>query len=340
MADNILITGGCGFIGISLINKLINLNPNVNIRVLDNLSIGSKKDLKQVGRYIEKEYRTLKKPSGLELIVGDIREPECVYQCTMGIDYIVHLAASTGVFQSVEKPRDDLHNNIIGTFNLLEAARIHKVARFIYASSGAVVGKNQPPIHENLVSRPVSPYGASKLGGEGYCSAYFHSFGIKTVVLRFGNVYGPGSKHKSSVIAKFIKKSLKGEVCQIYGDGSQTRDYIFIDDLIEAILKASIADAGGGIFQIATSKERTVNEVVQIIRFQLRKKLGIDMKIKHVASRVGDVQRNYSDTTKALNLLKWQAEEPFERGIVKTINYFIDQDYAENTTQTAFQMSD
>ena len=144
-----------------------------------------------------------------------------------GIDTIIHLAANTGVGPSIEKPQVDMSVNIIGTFNYLEASRVNKISKFIFASSGAPIGEVEPPIHEEIPPHPLSPYGASKLAGEGYCSAYKNTFGIETVVLRFGNVYGPGSINKSSVVAKFIRKAINGDILEIYGDGMQTRDFIY-----------------------------------------------------------------------------------------------------------------
>ena len=209
-----LITGGCGFIGSSLIRKLVGEGGHY-IRILDNLSVGSREDLGQVCTFSElsiddfsSNFRELSSEmsSKVHLIVGDIKDPETCMTCCKDIDVVVHLAANTGVAPSVENPREDMENNILGTLNMLEAARRHKVKRFIFASSGAPIGECEPPIHEEMAPHPVSPYGASKLAGEGYCSAYYRSIGLETVVLRFGNVYGPGSTHKSSVIAKFIKQ--------------------------------------------------------------------------------------------------------------------------------------
>ena len=139
---------------------------------------------------------------------------------TEGADVVIHLAANTGVGPSVENPRMDCETNVTGTLNALEAARAAGAGRFVFASSGAPLGVQTPPLHEEMAPHPASPYGASKLAGEGYCSAWFHSFGVETVVLRFGNVYGEGSTRKASVVAKFIKRALAGEVLEIYGDGS------------------------------------------------------------------------------------------------------------------------
>jgi UDP-glucose 4-epimerase len=161
------------------------------------------------------------------------------------------------------------------------------------------------------------------LSGEGYCSAYYRTYGLETVALRFGNVYGPGSDQKNSVIAKFIKQAIEGETLQIYGDGEQTRDFIFIDDLINAIrLAASVDDIGGEIFQIGTNAERTVTEIVERL-LPLLTQAGItDIRVRHVAPRQGDVRRNFSDTSKARKLLGWQAQIELETGLERTWKWF------------------
>ncbi|MCF6225324.1 MAG: GDP-mannose 4,6-dehydratase [Xanthomonadales bacterium] len=319
---NWLITGGCGFIGTSLIQQLLKIDRTTNIRVLDNLSVGNEEDLSEVAKF-NKIANPTGAPEGIELFVGDIKNTEDCLNACKGIDIIVHLAANTGVGPSVEDPEADMQANVIGIFNVLQAARANKTNKFIFASSGAPIGElNNPPIHEELPAHPVSPYGASKLAGEGYCSAYFHSFGINTVALRFGNVYGPRSKHKASVVAKFIKQALNGETCEIYGTGQQTRDFIYILDLVDAIIKSAQADVGGEVFQIASSKERTVNEIVEIVQQEL-KKYGIELKLEYGETRVGDVMRNFSDVSKANAMLGWHATTNISDGIAKTIGDFV-----------------
>jgi len=329
-----LITGGCGFIGTALIKNLIR-NSRQRIRVLDNLSVGSREDLARICDFKE---ISIKNPSPdytgpslvntplssetVQLVVGDIMDPETCLICARDIDVIVHLAGNTGVAPSVENPRADMEANVIGTLNVLEAARQSSVKRFVFASSGAPAGEVEPPIHEEIAPHPVSPYGASKLAGEGYCSAYYRTFGIKTVVLRFGNVYGSGSSHKSSVVAKFIRQGLKGKTCEIYGDGEQTRDFIFIEDLVDAALKASQFEHGGEIFQIATSKEHTVNEVAEMLKEELGEK-GAEIHLEHCSPRRGDVRRNFSDTSKARELLGWRAEVDLREGIRRTVDWFL-----------------
>jgi len=322
---NWLITGGCGFLGIALIKKLLQ-DPANNIRVLDNLSVGTKEDLALVSDYHEqnKECLNWDVEENVALVVGDILDEQLALLVANGADVIVHFAANTGVGPSVENPRLDMALNVVGTFNYLEAARIYNVPRFVFASSGAPAGEVEPPIHEELPPHPVSPYGASKLAGEGYCSAYNKTFGIDTVMLRFGNVYGPGSLHKSSVVAKFIRQAMNGETLEIYGDGSQTRDFIYIDDLIHAVLRAAdVPNVGGEAFQIATNKETTVGEMADLIVKELSDAGLNDIKLINSEKRLGDVMRNYSDTSKARDFLGWTTKTNLKDGVKKTIEYFI-----------------
>jgi len=324
-SKSILITGGCGFIGTSLASSLLKHHPGCHIRILDNLTTGSEQDLAEVAEYRRVEAGQLvSHKKGVVLIEGDIRDASVAAQSAAGMDCIVHLAANTGVGPSVDNPRLDLECNVVGTFNMLEAARLHGVRKFVFASSGAPAGEVEPPIHEELPPHPVSPYGASKLSGEGYCSAYFRTFKIDTVCLRFGNVYGPRSKKKSSVVAKFIRQALAGETCTIFGDGTQTRDFIYIDDLVRAIRSGIEKSVGGETFQIATGAESTVGEVASMIAGVLRER-GVVMTVQHDAPRLGDVKRNYSDTTKAAQVLGWAVEVPLNDGIVRTIDYFLAQ---------------
>ena len=261
---NWLITGGCGFLGTALIRNLAKDGGHA-VRVVDNLAVGTREDLGSVCEFTEVPASSLDNVfSGVEFVEGDIRDEELALRAANGVDVIVHLAANTGVGPSIEDPRADCLTNVLGTLNYLETARHNGVGRFVFASSGAPVGEVTPPIHEELVPHPASPYGASKLSGEGYCSAYFRTFGVEAVALRFGNVYGPGSGHKNSVVAKFIKRALDGEALEVYGNGTQTRDFIYIDDLIRAVRLAAVTEGiGGETFQIATNAETTVSELAE-----------------------------------------------------------------------------
>ena len=323
--NQILITGGCGFIGVNLIDYLLKHNTELKIRVLDNLSVGSRRNLSQVCVFSENSFLSLpgETSNEVELVFGDIKDRHICLKCCEGTDTVIHLAANTGVAPSVENPRDDMEVNVNGLFNMLDASRQKNVKNFIFASSGAPVGEVEPPIHEEKVPRPVSPYGASKLAGEGYCSAYYRTFGLKTIALRFGNVYGPRSKHKSSVVANFIKQALDGGPLVIFGDGDQTRDFIYIDDLIQAIHLSVKSDLGGEVFQIATSKETTVNEIALVIKSIIESQTDKTVEIIYSKPRIGDVLRNYSDISKAEKMLGFSPQYTIEQGLEKTFDYFL-----------------
>ena len=324
---NWLITGGCGFIGTALIRSLMEEGGHA-VRVVDNLSVGTREDLAAAGDFVEVSSDGLG-PVGssgqVELVAGDITDEDLALRAARDADVIVHFAANTGVMPSVEDPRGDCMSNVVGTLNYLEAARLGGVGRFVFASSGGtVVGEAEPPIHEEMVPHPVAPYGASKLAGEGYCSAYFRTFGIETVALRFGNVYGPLSGHKNSVVARFIKRAVEGETLEIYGDGTQTRDFIFVDDLIRAVrLSATTENVGGEVFQIATSAETTVQELTDRLLPALAAAGIENVEVRKTAARRGEVRRNFADTSKARRMLGWKAEVGFDEGLRRTVEWFL-----------------
>jgi UDP-glucose 4-epimerase len=328
-----LVTGGCGFIGRTLIRLLLS-RSNETIRVVDNLSVGTRDDLRQITMFTELDPEA--RATGhsgvaglpqVELMVGDVRDAGLAERVTAGVDVVVHLAANTGVEPSVADPRLDCLINVIGTFNYLEACRRNGVAKFVFASSGAPIGECEPPIHEELAPHPVSPYGASKLAGEAYCSAYNRSFGLHTVALRFGNCYGPLSTHKGSVVAKFIREAMAGQAWEIYGDGRQTRDFIFVDDIAEAIIRSAIAEGiGGETFQIATNAETTLLELANKLQDALRRNGVAPIGIRHGDLRVGDVKRSFSDTRKAKRMLGWSAHMSLDEGLDRTVKWFLSQD--------------
>lgn len=322
---NWLVTGGCGFIGRSLIADLVQ-EPDQAVRVLDNLSTGTREALRSVRDFVELEggsdFADWSAP--VSLLIADILDEAAVAQSLTGAHVVVHLAANTGVPQSVADPLQDFRSNALGVFRMLEGCRKAGVKRFVFASSGAPLGAQTPPLHEEMAPHPASPYGASKLAGEGYCSAYYHCFGLETVILRFGNVYGEGSGHKQSVVAKFIREALAGRKLEIYGDGSQTRDFIHISDLVDALRRASqVPGIGGEVFQIATARETTVQELTQMLLGILREE-GLDPpEVCHGYARAGDVERSCSDTTKARERLGWTAKMPLEEGLRRTVRNFV-----------------
>jgi UDP-glucose 4-epimerase len=194
----------------------------------------------------------------------------------------------------------------------------------VFASSAAPVGEVEPRVHEDTAPHPVSPYGASKLSGEGYCSAYYRSFGLETSALRFGNVYGLDSDHKSSEVGAFIKRALAGGPLEIYGDGSQTRDFIFADDLIRAVRRAAtVPGVGGEVLHIATATETTVAELAEMIAATLARHGRGRVEIRHAAPRAGDVRRSFADACKAAALLDWRAEVPLREGIARVAEWFL-----------------
>jgi UDP-glucose 4-epimerase len=319
-----LITGGCGFIGCNLVRHLLAEGGHA-IRVLDNFEAGGPERLAALAPVHEVPADRLDGPGpgGIELVVGDIRQSEVVQRSAHGRDIVVHLAANTGVAPSVADPHHDCLVNVVGTLNCLETARHAAVRRFVFASSSAPLGAVEPPVHEGKAPRPASPYGASKLAGEGYCSAYWRSFGLETVALRFGNVYGPGSDRKSSVVAAFIRRALAGEPLEVFGDGSQTRDFIFVDDLVGAILKAArVPGIGGEVFQIATARETTVGEIVALV-LDLLARAGLPpVAVRHLGPRTGDARRSYADVSKAERMLGWRATTPLDEGMFRVLQWF------------------
>ena len=330
--ETILVTGGCVFIGTNLVKYLS--NKGYRVRILDNLSTpsSSRKFLNQESpvtsplpsQDVDSEL------SSTDLVVGDIRDCQVVKRVIEGVEAVVHLAAHTSVVESLEKPKEDWDINVNGTLNLLEACRCNGVDRFVFASSNAVVGEQDPPIDETKFPQPLSPYGASKLAGEALCSTYYHSFGLKTVSLRFSNCYGPYAEHKPSVIAKFIDWARKGEPLVIYGDGNQTRDFVHADDICQAIHLALIiaqppelsqqtqqtlstqrTPLWGEVFQIASGVETSINQLAELIKATT----DFQLSIIHKPKRKGEIERNYSDITKARRLLGFEPRIKLREGL-------------------------
>jgi UDP-glucose 4-epimerase len=322
---NWLITGGCGFIGLALLRRLQD-EPDAAVRIVDNLSVGTREELGAVGAFREIGPDQPGDWSGVGLLVGDILDEGLAVRAAQGADVIVHLAANTGVPASIVAPRQDMQANVVGTFNYLEAARIARCPNFVFASSGATVGECTPPVHEEMPSHPVSPYGASKLAGEGYLSAYHAAYGLAASSLRFGNVYGPGSGHKTSVVAAFLKQAFAGKPLVVHGAGTQTRDFIYIDDIVSAIMAAATTPAAAGqAFQIATNKEHSVLELAEMLMEILAGHGLTGVTATYEQARAGDVRRNFSDTSKAARLLGWRPDYELRKGLELTVKWFMSQ---------------
>ncbi|MFN2490535.1 MAG: NAD-dependent epimerase/dehydratase family protein [Actinomycetota bacterium] len=300
--ERILITGGCGFIGANLV-RLLHSRSQEEIRVLDDLRTGKK-------GYVD----------GLaDVRIGDSADRSVLDDALEGIDAVVHLASQTGVGPSLEDPVRDFEGNATTTFRVLEGCRRHGISRIVLASSGAAVGDVPPPLHEELVPRPLSPYGAGKLVGEAYCHAYAGSFGMHTVALRFANVYGPLSAHKSNAIPNFIRRGLRNEAIEVYGDGSQTRDFIHVDDLCEGILRALTADGvAGEVFGLASGVETSILEVAELTQ----RATGGRGPICFRPGRAGEVYKSRTDISKARRLLGFDVRVDLAQGISRTAAWY------------------
>ena len=333
--SHILITGGCGFIGVNLTRYLLK-KGNYEITILDNFSVG-KRDC------LEEAIASLPNKHYVKIVKGDIRDKTLCEKACKGADAIVHLAAQAGVIPSIENPYYDFEVNILGTLNLLYMAVKNKVEKFIFASSNAPLGEQAPPVTEKKVPRPLSPYGASKLACEAYCSAFYGSYGLKTVIFRFSNVYGPYCLHKNSVVAKFIKDGiLKGELT-IYGDGHQTRDFIHVDDICQAIYSLFTAhsllltnNVWGTPFHLGTGKETTILKLAEMVKSLFDK----EIKISFAPKRKGEIRRNYSDISKAQKLIGFKPDVSLAEGVTQVYNWFIKKGVEEIKNANVLSGSD
>jgi UDP-glucose 4-epimerase len=320
-----LITGGCGFIGLNLIEVLAS-DPKNYIRVVDNLSVGSEEDLITISNTTQSKNR--KRSSGenpVELIIGDIQDEQLAIDVCENMDIIVHLAANTGIEQSLLSPLIDFSANALGTINYLEAARKNRVKRFVFASSGAVVGDSSSlPINELSPTFPKSPYGVGKLVGEKYCYAYSQSYGLETVCLRFSNVYGPRSEKKNSVVARVIKNILSGGGVSVHGTGMQTRDFIYVHDLVDAVVRAgTLPGIGGEVFQIATNTDTSILDLIHTIESAITRRGFSSPPLSYESSRQGDVLRNFSNIHKAKSILDWAPLVHLNDGVERTVEYYL-----------------
>ncbi|MBF0146468.1 MAG: NAD-dependent epimerase/dehydratase family protein [Magnetococcales bacterium] len=303
----ILITGGLGFIGHTLVRRLV--GDGAQVRILDNLSNAAVNP---------ESLLTL----GCDFIEGDIRNRELCDAVAAGMDGIVHLAGQTNVLHSIEHPMEDMEINVRGTLNLLEAARRCRVNRFVFASSNGVVGEREPPMHEKMLPIPLSPYGCTKLMGEYYSRAYHALYGLQSVSLRFANVYGPGSVRKGSVVAKYLKHVINGEELIVFGDGEQTRDFVYIDDLVDGIVRALRVEQGGAVFCLGSGVETSVNRLVALLRAEVEPDIGRRLTVVHQPARNGEIIRNYSDISLARKVLGFAPSVTVKEGVCATWRWF------------------
>jgi len=311
VAELALVTGGAGFIGSHLVERL--LADGVRVRVLDNFSTGSRTNLGFAPRFRRQ----------LEVIHGDVRKLPVLLRAARGTKVIYHQAAMRSVPRSVKDPLGANENNVTGTLHVFEAARRCKVPRVVYASSSSVYGdRPELPKREDQPPAPVSPYAVSKAAGEQYAAAWTRLYGVETVGLRYFNVFGPRQDPKSqyaAVIARFIQWGLRGQPLEVHGDGTQSRDFTYIDNVVEAnVLAGKAPGAAGEVFNIGCGDRVSLLDIVARLEGLLGKKL----ERRHTPSRAGDVPHTLADVSKAKRLMGYSPLVGFDEGFRRTVEYF------------------
>ena len=287
------VTGGAGFIGSHVVDALLARGDEVH--VVDNLATGRRENLSPDATLHEHDIR-----EPLEALFAELR-PEAV----------VHLAAQADVGTSVAQPLLDAEVNVLGTLNVLEAARGHDAQVVFSSTGGAIYGECDRPAREDDARRPLSPYGTAKLAAEEYLATWNRLYGTSHVALRFANVYGPRqlAKLEGGVVAIFMDRLRAGERVTIFGDGNQERDFVYVGDVVEAVLAATGKD--GGTFNVGTGQETSVNELFEACR----RVAGTDTDAEHAAPRAGDVLRSVLDVSRAEAELAWRPRTPLAEGL-------------------------
>jgi nucleoside-diphosphate-sugar epimerase len=306
--SSVLVTGGAGFIGSHLATRLVERGHTV--RVLDNLSTGHRRNLEHLNGRIE-------------VHEADLRDAAACQTACRGVEFVFHEAALGSVPKSIDDPQPSHDVNINGTFNLLRACVEAKVRRVIYAGSSSVYGDTEvSPKHEGLSPQPLSPYATQKLTGEHYCSVFARCFGVDTITLRYFNVFGarqdPASRYAAAIPA-FVTAILRGESPIVYGDGGQSRDFTYIDNVVEGNLLAMQAERTGGVaVNLACGGRITINEVLAAIN----RVLGTRVTARYVAPRAGDVKHSCADIRLARRVLNFTPIVDFEEGLLRSIEYY------------------
>lgn len=303
----VMVTGGAGFVGSHLVQELARANEVI---ILDDFSTGKDENISEV----------LQAPN-VKIVKGSILNSALVYELMNGIDYVFHLAADPNVVDSVENPLKTNEVNITGTLNILLAARDRQVKKVVYASSSAVYGDAPSPNVETMAPNPTSPYALSKLAGEYYCQLFSNIYGLPTVSLRYFNIYGPRQDADSDyagVIPKFIYRLLRNQPPIVYGDGEQTRDFIFVGDVVRATILSAKRGPQGEVINIGSNKNLSVNQLAN----KLIKLTGNNLKPTYAEPQPGDVRHSLADISKAQRLLDFRANFSLEDGLAKTIAYF------------------
>lgn len=300
----VLVTGGAGFIGANLVRLL--LGAGDDIRVLDDFRNGREKYLHELQ---------------VEIVRGEIVDTPLVTELAKDVDAIVHLAAAGSVVDSVADPVSNFEANALGTFGVLNAARVAGVKRFIFSSTGgALIGNAQPPVNEQSLPKPISPYGASKLAGEAYCHAFAKSYGMTTIALRFANVYGPYSNHKKGAITVFFRALHEGRPLQIFGNGNASRDFMYVDDICRGIQLGLTGDLPGGtVAHLATGVETSVLQLADACRNVAGRP---DHPIELLTKRAGEVERNFASFDFAREMMGFTPSVSLEEGLARTWEWY------------------
>lgn len=306
--ETYLVTGGAGFIGSNVVAELV--RRGAAVRVLDNFSTGRRTNLAPL-------------LGEIELVEGDLRDPTCVRRSVEGVRYILHLGALPSVPGSIEDPLTAHAVNATGTVILLLAAEDAGAERLVLASSCAVYGDSpELPKHETMLPAPKSPYAASKLAAEHICRAFSETFAVETVALRYFNVFGPrqdpGSQY-AAVIPNFVTAMLDGRSPTIYGDGGQSRDFVYVSDVVEASLLACGApDPGGRVYNVASGRRRSLLDLVDT----LNEVLGTEIAPHHGPPRPGDVRHSLADISAAGEGLGYTPQISFREGLRRTVAWY------------------
>jgi len=311
---NFMVTGGAGFIGSNIVKALLNRGDTV--RVLDNLSTGKRENL---------DFRDM--PPGivknLETIEGDITDPNACLKAVAGVEFVLHQAAIPSVPRSIAQPHESNRANIDGTLNLLLAARDAGVKRLVFASSSAVYGDSPGfPRKETIIPRPLSPYAVQKMTAEHYLRIFHDLYGLETVSLRYFNVFGPNqdpNSEYSAVIPRFIKALLNGTSPTVYGDGEQSRDFTYVDNVVYGnLLAVEAKDAPGKAINLACGGQLTLNQLL----VHLRQITGSEAEAVYTDPRPGDVRHSWADISVSEQVLDYKTQVALEEGLGKTVEYF------------------
>ncbi|BAC14038.1 UDP-glucose 4-epimerase (Vi polysaccharide biosynthesis) [Oceanobacillus iheyensis HTE831] len=303
-----LVTGGAGFVGSNIVRKLISNGESV--RLLDNFSTGNKNNIADINDQVE-------------IISGDFTNKAVVKEAMKGVDIILHQGAIPSVPKSIDNPILSNYANVNGTLTLLNAAVEEGVSRFVYAASSSAYGNNKRlPKQEDMIANPMSPYAVSKYTGELYCKVFYEIYGLETISLRYFNVFGPRQNPHSkyaAVIPAFIESIIQNQSPIIYGDGTQSRDFTYIDNVVSAnLLAATAKNLKGEVVNIGTGTQIQLNDLVD----RINNILGKNISAIHTKDRAGDVKHSLADIQRAKDIINYEPITTFDDGLIKTVEWF------------------